>query len=167
MVFKTWCLNNVKKCVPFTLFHSVLNRIGKKSPMFSQNFAIAKLWKNWLLANVMFAASYVVFYMIFQLVVCFAVDCRSNSHRICTMCLSLVVSGFTRLIYFSWWCHQMVTFYALLSLCEGNPPITGGFPWQRPMTRSFDVFLWFAPEQTAEQTIEKPAIWGAIALIMT
>ena len=25
-------------------------------------------------------------------------------------------------------------------LCEGNPPVTGGFPSQRPVTRSFDVF---------------------------
>ena len=28
-------------------------------------------------------------------------------------------------------------------------------------------FLWFAPEQTVEQTIETLVIWGAIALIMT
>ena len=25
--------------------------------------------------------------------------------------------------------------------CEGNPPVTGGLPSQRPMTRSFDVFF--------------------------
>ena len=30
---------------------------------------------------------------------------------------------------------------ALLALCEGNPPVTGGFPSQRPVTRSFDVFF--------------------------
>ena len=28
-------------------------------------------------------------------------------------------------------------------------------------------FLWFAPEQTIQQTIEKPVIWDAITLIMT
>ena len=28
-------------------------------------------------------------------------------------------------------------------------------------------FLWSAPEQTAEQTIETPVIWDAMALIMT
>ena len=28
-------------------------------------------------------------------------------------------------------------------------------------------FLWFAPEQKVEQTIEMPVIWDAIALIMT
>ena len=35
----------------------------------------------------------------------------------------------------------METFSALLALCEGNPPVTGGFPSQRPVTRSFDVFF--------------------------
>ena len=41
----------------------------------------------------------------------------------------------------SWWRHQMETFPALLALCEGNPPVTGGFSSQRPVTRSFDVFF--------------------------
>ena len=30
---------------------------------------------------------------------------------------------------------------ALLVLCEGNPPATGGFPSQMPVTRCFDVFF--------------------------
>ena len=30
---------------------------------------------------------------------------------------------------------------ALLALCEGNPPVPGGFPSQRIVTRSFDVFF--------------------------
>ena len=33
------------------------------------------------------------------------------------------------------------TFSVLLSLCERNPPVTGGFPSQRPVTQSFDVFF--------------------------
>ena len=40
-----------------------------------------------------------------------------------------------------WWRHQMETFSALLALCEGNPPVTGGFPSQKPVTRIFDVFF--------------------------
>ena len=40
-----------------------------------------------------------------------------------------------------WWRHQMETFSALLALCVGNSPITGEFPTQRPVTRSFDVFF--------------------------
>ena len=43
--------------------------------------------------------------------------------------------------YKACWRHQMETFSALLALCEGNPPVTGGFPTQRPVTRSFDVFF--------------------------
>ena len=43
--------------------------------------------------------------------------------------------------YFSWWRHQMETFSALLVLCAGNSPVTGEFPSQRPVMRSFDVFF--------------------------
>ena len=42
---------------------------------------------------------------------------------------------------FTWWRHQIKTFSALLALCAGNSPVTGEFPAQRPVTRSFDVSL--------------------------
>ena len=35
----------------------------------------------------------------------------------------------------------METFFALLAICAGNLPVTGEFPTQRPVTRSFDVFF--------------------------
>ena len=35
----------------------------------------------------------------------------------------------------------METFPALLALCAGNSPVSGEFPAQRPVTRSFDVFF--------------------------
>ena len=35
----------------------------------------------------------------------------------------------------------METFSALLAICAGNWPVTGEFPTQRPLTRSFDVFF--------------------------
>ena len=38
-------------------------------------------------------------------------------------------------------CHNLETFSALLALCAGNSPVTGEFPAQRPVTRSFDVFF--------------------------
>ena len=41
----------------------------------------------------------------------------------------------------SWWRHQMETFSALLAICVGNSPVTGEFPAQRPVTRSFDAFF--------------------------
>ena len=40
-----------------------------------------------------------------------------------------------------WWRHQMETFSALLAICAGNSPVPDEFPTQRPVTRSFDVFL--------------------------
>ena len=40
-----------------------------------------------------------------------------------------------------WWRHQKETFSALLALCVGNSPVSGEFPSQRPVTRSFDVFF--------------------------
>ena len=33
--------------------------------------------------------------------------------------------------YRTWWRHEMETLSALLALCEGNPPVTGGFPLKR------------------------------------
>ena len=40
----------------------------------------------------------------------------------------------------AWWRHQMESSSALLAICAGNSPVTGEFPTQRPVTRSFDVF---------------------------
>ena len=40
-----------------------------------------------------------------------------------------------------WWRHQIETFSALLAIYAGNSPVTGEFPAQRPVTRSFDVFF--------------------------
>ena len=35
----------------------------------------------------------------------------------------------------------METFSALLAFCAGNSPVSGEFPAQRPVTRSFDVYF--------------------------
>ena len=63
-------------------------------------------------------------------------------------------------IRFTWWRHQMKT-SALLVFCERNPPITGGFPSQRPVTRSLDVYFLYVFEQMVEQTTEMPwrSLW--------
>ena len=66
----------------------------------------------------------------------------------------------------TWWHYQMESFSALLALCEANPPVTGGFPSQSPLTRSW-CFLWSVPKQTVWQTTGTPVIWDAITLIMT
>ena len=40
-----------------------------------------------------------------------------------------------------WWLHQMEKFYTLLAICLGNSPVTGEFPTQWPVMRSFGVFF--------------------------
>ena len=35
----------------------------------------------------------------------------------------------------------METFSTLLAICAGNSPVSGEFPAQMPVTRSFDVFF--------------------------
>ena len=47
----------------------------------------------------------------------------------------------------TWWRHQMETFSALLAICEGNSPVPGEFPAERPVTRSFDVFFDLCPNK--------------------
>ena len=42
---------------------------------------------------------------------------------------------------YSRWRHQMETFSSLLALCAGNSKVTGEFPSQRPVTRSFDALF--------------------------
>ena len=47
----------------------------------------------------------------------------------------------------TWWRHQMETFSALLVFCGGNSPVTGEFPAQKPVMRSFDVFFDLSPNK--------------------
>ena len=49
----------------------------------------------------------------------------------------------------------METFSALLAICAGNSPVTGGFAAQRPVTRSFDVFF----DLLLNNRLSKPS-WG-------
>ena len=53
----------------------------------------------------------------------------------------------------SWWRYDMETLTALLVLCEGNPPVTGGFPSQRPIMLEFCWCLCCWPEQSVEKQL--------------
>ena len=55
----------------------------------------------------------------------------------------------------TWWHHQMESFYVLLVLSADNSPVTGEFPTQRPLTRSFDVFF----DLRLNKQLSKPS-WG-------
>ena len=62
----------------------------------------------------------------------------------------------------TWWRHQMETFSMLLALCEGNPPVTGAFPSQRPVAWSFHVFFDLRlnkrlSKQTIRRSFETPS----------
>ena len=61
----------------------------------------------------------------------------------------------------------MQIFSELLALYDGKPPLTGGFPSQRPFARSCDVFFDVRKKKTVQQTIEPLVIWDATALIVT
>ena len=50
----------------------------------------------------------------------------------------------------------METFSALLAICEGNSPVPGEFPAQRPMTRSFGVFF----DLCLNKPLSKPGLEG-------
>ena len=56
-------------------------------------------------------------------------------------CYTPYTAYYTWRIKNSWWRHQMEAFSALLVLCAGKSPVTGVFPLQRPVTRSFDVLF--------------------------
>ena len=58
-------------------------------------------------------------------------------------------------ILLSWWRHQMEIFSALLAICAGNSPVTGEFPTQRPVTRTFDVFFELCPNERLSKQL-----WG-------
>ena len=42
---------------------------------------------------------------------------------------------------YTWWRHHMEIFSALLTICAGHSPVTGEFPAQRLVKRSFDMRL--------------------------
>ena len=54
-----------------------------------------------------------------------------------------------------WWRHQMETFSAFLAFRAGNSPVTGEFPAQRPVMRSFGVFF----DLRLNKRLSKPS-WG-------
>ena len=55
--------------------------------------------------------------------------------------LQEILGSVVRLASISWWRHQMETNSALLAICAANSSVTGEFPAQRPVTRSFDIFF--------------------------
>ena len=59
------------------------------------------------------------------------------------------------------WRHGLETFQTLLTLCEGNQPMT----LQRASDADLWCFLRYYPEQTAKQTVNLSMIWDAMTLM--
>ena len=64
----------------------------------------------------------------------------------------------------SWWRHQMETFSALLVICAGNSPVTGEFPAQRPVTRSFEAGDFKRHRAHSDNTVMMGHIYWLISL---
>ena len=62
------------------------------------------------------------------------------------------------------WRHQMKTFSTLLALCEGNPTVTSGFPSQRSVTWSLDVFFDLCLNKQLSKQFRCWWFWDAITL---
>ena len=55
--------------------------------------------------------------------------------------------------------------FLVAGLCEGNPPLTGGFPHKGPVMRDFNVFFCCKAEQAIEETVELVVIRDAMTLM--
>ena len=56
--------------------------------------------------------------------------------------------------------HNMMTssngsIFRVIGFCEENPSVTGGFPFQRPGTRSFDVFFHLRPKKRLTKQLRR------------
>ena len=72
-------------------------------------------------------------------------------NMLCIHCVCIFGMGWPG----TWRRHLMETFSALLAFCAGNSPVTGEFPSQRPVTRSFDVFF----DRSLNKRLSKQS-WG-------
>ena len=54
--------------------------------------------------------------------------------------------------------------YALRTLCEGNPPVTGRFPSQRTNNAELWRLLWCQLEQAVKQTLKSP-VWDDMSVM--
>ena len=64
-----------------------------------------------------------------------------------------------------WWPDGMDMVSTLLALCEGNPPVAGGFPTKRANIVELWYFLCSKHKQAIEQTVEWPVNLDAMTLM--
>ena len=81
--------------------------------------------------------------------------CQQRYHTETTSIDPISIWGQWLTINESWWRHQMDIFSALLAICAGNSLVSGEFPAQRAVARSFDVFFYL---RLSERLSKHP--WG-------
>ena len=87
--------------------------------------------------------------------------CFAHSHfRTFYSCLDITI-----LFISTWWCHDMGTCFALLTLWEGNPLVTGWFHSKSASNTELWCSLCCTPEPTFEQTRELLVIWDPFMLM--
>ena len=70
----------------------------------------------------------------------YRVNVTCTPHKIYVVCC-FVVLLYNQTMLVSWWRQQNGNIFRITGLCAGNSPVTGEFPSQGPVTRSFDVFF--------------------------
>ena len=94
-------------------------------------------------ANILVKMKTYTWFKVFEKNVDSAHDCLWNTcaFKYITVTLTVLLHNLYRNKQYAWWRHQMETCSALLAISAGNSPVSGEFPAQRPVTRSFDVFF--------------------------
>ena len=126
-----------------TIMWMLLSACIKTSPQFQHSFAVEGLKHvSYDFSSHSHKSVFLCFSICYYYVRCFAMDRR---HLVITVFplvwdwIWIPRNGYHYLL--TWWPHQMETFSALLAKCAGNSPVTGEFPVQMPVARSFDVFF--------------------------
>ena len=111
----------------------------------NQNMYMQMIAQNDTMQSLLFSRFHIL-QRIDMIMLCFSAKVNIvtlNKNASAYLCAILLNNFFINYITQSgaWWRHQMETFSALLAICAGNSPVSGEFPAQMPVTRSFDVFF--------------------------
>ena len=101
-----------------------------------------------------------------QAISCTNVD-QNYGHVVVPLLGELIYQSLSQERKWPWRRHQVETFSALLALCVGNSLVTGEFPSQRLVTRSFDVFFDLClnkrlSKQSRRWRFEMPSLWRLV-----
>ena len=126
----------IKQCVHNTILFTTF-----KSMYLEKNLLICNNW-NFIYGNIL-----IFIFSIFVAVI-LKWPRRGNESTIFLVNMSDSYFGYHYVAEkIVWWHHQMETFSVFLALFCGNSPVTGEFPSQRPVMRSFQIFSDLRPNK--------------------